>query len=155
VVVRQDYIPVRTLTDPHGEVPGLRSAKLATGEALNRVDDDTFVTPKRLSAASGNGSAIQEAAMFDPETLPFWQSRWGWHYDPDATIRGPAYRRQGATVKSRGSIEIYVPGATYEQMREIEDGLIERFDPAYLVPGTRFIRKLGSRPGGHNSELAG
>jgi hypothetical protein len=45
-----------------------------------------------------------------------------------------------------------MPGATYEQGAPVNAWLMERFNPAYIVPpDPQFIRPELLRPGGHNS----
>lgn len=40
--VRRSYISTGDLSDPHGRIEGLPSYHLTSGEAVNRIDDETF-----------------------------------------------------------------------------------------------------------------
>ncbi len=78
---------------------------------------------------------------------------WRWHYEP-AGMAAPAYRLCDAPPSARGTIELYLPGATEEEFAEMRRRLIARFRPAFEVPATRFVpERLKARAGGHNSAL--
>ena len=97
----------------------------------------------------------------DPDQLPYWRpDEWAWAYEPNHP-GAPAYRRHAcpmtkrpaATATSRGAIMLHDQGATDEQHFEMMRLLIDKYDPAFIVPGTRFIRLdvLYAASGTHNS----
>lgn len=76
-------------------------------------------------------------------------ARWRWHYDPDGK-GAPAYRIRDAPATARGTLELYMPGATAEQCAEMQRRLIARFNPAFEVPATRFVPEVLASRAGHN-----
>jgi hypothetical protein len=42
VHIRRSYISTGDLSNPHGRIEGLSSFHLATGGAVNKLDDETF-----------------------------------------------------------------------------------------------------------------
>jgi hypothetical protein len=74
-----------------------------------------------------------------------------WSFDPGGTA-GIGYRIPGASREARGLLVIYMPGATYEQSAAVKAWLMERFNPAYIVPpDPQFMQPQAPRPGQHNS----
>ena len=84
----------------------------------------------------------------------FEHSRWAWLFDADATS-GSAYTIRPQRRGARGTLEIYMHGASAEQCREVTTWLIAALNPAFEVPATRFvdIGTMGQRAGGHNSTM--
>jgi hypothetical protein len=60
---------------------------------------------------------------------------WAWAYDPDAES-GPAYLIRSAPPGARGSVEIFMPGATHEQAEAVRAWLIAQYSPRYEHPAT-------------------
>jgi hypothetical protein len=70
---------------------------------------------------------------FDAAFPWFDHERWMWSFKPNR-IAGVGYRIPDAPRKARGALVIYMPGATYEQGALVRAWLVERFNPAYIVP---------------------
>lgn len=97
---------------------------------------------------------VHTAARFAVAFPWFEHSRWAWLFDADATS-GPAYTIRPQRRGARGTLEIYMHGASAEQCREVTAWLIAALNPAFEVPATRFvdIGAMGQRAGGHNSTM--
>jgi hypothetical protein len=90
-------------------------------------------------------------ADFDAAFPWFNHERWMWSFDPGGTA-GIGYRILGASREAYGRLVIYMPGATYEQGAAVKAWLMERFNPAYIVPpDPQFVQPQAPRPGQHNS----
>ncbi len=64
--------------------------------------------------------------------------RWRWHFEPDAEA-ALAYLIRPPQADARGTLEIWMPGATAEQFHTLRTQLIAKFTPAFEVPATRFV----------------
>jgi hypothetical protein len=74
----------------------------------------------------------------------FDHHRWAWSYDPTGQA-GPAYRIAFALADARGTIEVFMQGATHEQAEAVRSWLVAQYRPRYEVPATRFLMALGDR----------
>jgi hypothetical protein len=92
-------------------------------------------------------------ARFDAGCPWFDHGQWGWAYDARYSGESRFYRLAGINGEARGSIEIYMPGSTREQVEAASQWLRREFNPAAEVPATRFALKFAMRPVGNDGDM--
>lgn len=87
-------------------------------------------------------------------TFPWFDDyRWGWAFDTDGE-GAPAFKLWPAPGGARGTLEIFMAGATHEQWVAVKAWLVRECRPKWAVPARRILAERGHRSRNPNAPWA-